>query len=103
LKPLFIPEKAFAEISMDFITDLPMTKKKFTNCLVVMDRLTKAPLLQNIGEITAEATARRLYEIFYPHYGIPRAIISRHRLWACIVAFGDALSQLRPTRIHRSY
>jgi hypothetical protein len=45
LKPLFIPEKAFAEISIDFITDLPMTKKKFTNCLIVMDRLTKAPLL----------------------------------------------------------
>jgi hypothetical protein len=76
LKPLPVPERAFAEISIDFITDLPMTKKKSTNCLVVVDRLTKAPLLQGIGEITAEATARRLYETFYPYYSIPRAITS---------------------------
>jgi hypothetical protein len=76
LKPLLIPERAFAEISIDFITDLPMTKKKSTNCLVVMYRLTKAPFLQNIKKITAEATARKLYETFYPYYGISRAITS---------------------------
>jgi hypothetical protein len=76
LKPLPILERAFAEISIDFITDLPMTKKKSINCLVVVGRLTKAPLLQVMGEITAEATARRLYETFYSYYGIPRAIIS---------------------------
>jgi hypothetical protein len=76
LKPLPIPEKAFAEISINFITDLPITKKKSTNCLMVVDRLTKAPFLQGIGEITAETTAKRLYETFYPYYGIPRAITS---------------------------
>jgi hypothetical protein len=76
LKLLFISKRAFAEISIDFITDFPMTKKKFTNCLVVVDRLTKALLLQGMEEITAEATARKLYEIFYPYYGISRAIIS---------------------------
>jgi hypothetical protein len=51
-------------------------QKKSTNCLVVVDRLTKAPLLQNIKEITAKATARRLYETFYLYYGILRAITS---------------------------
>jgi hypothetical protein len=76
LKFLSIPEKAFAEISIDFITDFPTTKKKSTNCLMVMDRLAKAPFLQGIEEITAEATAQRLYETFYPYYGIPRAITS---------------------------
>jgi hypothetical protein len=70
------PEKAFAEISIDFITDFPTIKKKSTNCLMVMDRLTKAPFLQNMREITAEATVRKLYETFYPYYGILRAIIS---------------------------
>jgi hypothetical protein len=79
LKPLLISERAFAEILIDFITDLPITKKKFTNCLVVMDRLIKAPLLQGMGEITAETTAKRLYETFYPYYGIPRAITSDRR------------------------
>jgi transposase InsO family protein len=76
LKLIFISERAFAEISIDFITDFPTTKKKSINCLVVMDRLTKALFLPDIGEITAEATARKLYETFYPYYGIPRAIIS---------------------------
>jgi hypothetical protein len=79
LKPLLIPERAFAEILIDFITDLPITKKKSTNCLMVVDRLTKAPLLQGMGEITAETTAKRLYETFYPYYGIPRAIINDKR------------------------
>jgi hypothetical protein len=76
LKLLPIPERAFAEISIDFITNLPTTKKKFTNCLVIVDRLTKAPFLQGMGEITAETTAKRLYETFYSYYDIPRAIIS---------------------------
>jgi hypothetical protein len=76
LKPLLIPEKAFAEILINFITDLPITKKKSTNCLMVVDRLTKAPLLQGIREITAETIAKRLYETFYLYYGISRAIIS---------------------------
>jgi hypothetical protein len=76
LKPLPIPEKAFAEISIDFITDLPIAKKKSTNCLIVMDRLTKAPFLQGMGEITAETIAKRLYETFYSYYSVPRAITS---------------------------
>jgi hypothetical protein len=76
LKPLLISERAFAEILIDFIIDLPITKKKSTNCLVVIDRLIKAPLLQGMGKITAETTAKRLYETFYPYYGISRAITS---------------------------
>jgi hypothetical protein len=71
-----IPEKAFAEISIDFIIDLLETSKKSTFCMVIVDRFSKAPLLQGILEITAKATAKRLYETFYPYYGIPRAITS---------------------------
>jgi hypothetical protein len=76
LKPLPIPERAFAEILINFIIDLPITKKKSINCLMIVDRLTKAPLLQGIKKITAETTAKRLYETFYPYYGIPSAITS---------------------------
>jgi hypothetical protein len=79
LKPLSIPKRAFAEISINFITDLLTTKKKSTNCLIIVDRLTKAPFLQDIKEITTEATARKLYETFYPYYSILRAITSDRR------------------------
>ena len=41
LQPLPIPDTAWDEISMDLITQLPVSKRGFSAILVVVDRLTK--------------------------------------------------------------
>jgi hypothetical protein len=55
--------------------------------MIIVDRFSKAPLLQEMSEITAKAIIKRLYETFYPYYGISRAIINNRgiqfvsRIW----------------------
>ena len=57
LKPLPIPQRIWAEISMDFITDLPPSGPNgVTNCLVITDRLTKGVILIGMSDITAEVS-----------------------------------------------
>lgn len=77
LKPLPIGERVASEISLDFITDLPPSgEKDATNCLVITDRLTKGVLLEAMADISAEATAKRIFYTWYPYHGLPRAITS---------------------------
>jgi hypothetical protein len=77
LKPLPIPERIWAELSIDFITDLPPSgRDNATNCMVVTDRLTKGIELEGMNDILAEAMATRLFERHYPVHGIPRAVVS---------------------------
>lgn len=77
LKPLPIPQRIWAEISMDFITDLPPSGLLGTsNCLVITDRLTKGLILIGMGEITSEAVANVFLTHFYMHHGLPLTITS---------------------------
>jgi transposase InsO family protein len=77
LKPLPIPQRIWAEISMDFITGLPAAKGSHaTNCLVITDRLTKSVILVGMGSITADALAGVFLTHFYMHHGLPTAITS---------------------------
>jgi hypothetical protein len=72
-----ILERIWGEISIDFITDLPLSgRDNATNCMVVTDRLTKGVKLEGLHDISAEAVARRLFERHYPIHGIPTAITS---------------------------
>jgi Integrase zinc binding domain len=41
LKPLEIPTERFEQVSMDFITTLPMTKENHDAVMVIVDKLTK--------------------------------------------------------------
>ena len=77
LKPLPIPQRIWAEISMDFITGLPLSKEnQATNLLVITDRLTKGVILVSMVEITAERLAEAFLTHFYMHHGLPLTITS---------------------------
>jgi transposase InsO family protein len=77
LKPLPIPQRIWAELSMDFITELPPTAHRgATNLMVITDRLTKSVILVSMVETTAERVADAFFTHFYMHHGLPRAITS---------------------------
>jgi len=48
LQPLQIPEQSWNSISMDFITDLPVTNNGNDGILVFVDRLTKMTMLRQL-------------------------------------------------------
>jgi hypothetical protein len=77
LKPLPIPAKALESISVDFITDLPMTLDGYDSVMVVVDRLTKmmhfVPTRKDATALDCAKLFRR--EIFRIH-GCPKSIVS---------------------------
>lgn len=77
LQPLPVPERKFEHITMDLITDLPVTQSGCDAVLTIVDRLTKlvsfTPLRKD-AKATDVASAFR--HSWYRHYGLPRAIIS---------------------------
>ena len=82
LQPLPIPTNPFDTITMDFITELPLSNG-YDAILVVVDKLTKYGLfIPSHGSDTAKDTAQLLFHHVIAHYGIPVQIISdRDRLW----------------------
>lgn len=76
LKPLSIPERPWAEISMDFIMDLPPSGG-FTTTLVITDRLSKmAHFLPMVGTPSASATANVFFKEIIRLHGTPVSITS---------------------------
>jgi hypothetical protein len=77
LQPLPVPEIKFDHITMDLITDLPVTKNGHDAVLTVVDRLTKlvhfAPLTKDAA---AKDVAMAFRQVWYRHYGMPSVIIS---------------------------
>ncbi|KAJ8523407.1 hypothetical protein ON010_g17573 [Phytophthora cinnamomi] len=77
LEPLRILDERWRSISMDFITDLPLTMSKVDSILVVVDRLTKrchfAPIAKTV---TAEGVARLFIDHIWRHHGMPTSIVS---------------------------
>jgi transposase InsO family protein len=77
LQPLPVPERKFEHITMDLITDLPVTKNGCDAVLTIVDRLTK---LVSFAPIRKDAKAKDVASVFrrvwYRHHGLPRAIIS---------------------------
>ena len=64
MKPLPVPDRIWREISMDFVTDLPLSNS-CTNLLVITDQLSKGVILELIVEITAVAVVGVFLYIFY--------------------------------------
>lgn len=76
LKPLPVPQRAWRDISMDFITHLPPSCN-FDAVLVIVDRLTKMRhFIPCTGTCDAEEVARLYVQHIWKLHGLPTTIIS---------------------------
>lgn len=90
LKQLPIPERAWSDVSMDFISGsgLPVSANKFDAIWVIVCRLTKRA---HFIPLTKKHNAEQLYQIYMDRifrlHGVPRRIVSdrdpkfKSRLW----------------------
>ena len=66
LKPLLVPDRRWAHISLDFVVNFPVSRDfrgyEYMNILVVTDRLSKQVYYIAINGMTAEDTARAFYD-----------------------------------------
>ena len=86
LKPLPVPDRIWSEITIDFITGLPVSQGCST-IQVITDRLSKAKSYERVeeGGLTAEASAMRFLDRHVRYHGFPRSIVSdRGAQWANI-------------------
>jgi hypothetical protein len=76
LQPLPIPKQRWQDLSMDFITDLPLSQA-FDALYIVKDRLTKqAHFIPCTKAITAEQTAHLFLKEIVRLHGVPLSIVS---------------------------
>jgi len=77
LEPLQIPQQRWRDISMDFILELPKTKKGFNSIWVVVDRLTKRThFVATTKDVTATGVAEMFMDHIWRHHGMPESIVS---------------------------
>ena len=75
LQPNEIPENIWQIVTMDFITDLPVSKG-FDSLLVTVDRFSKAIILSPCNKtVTALETTELFLENVWKRVGLPRQII----------------------------
>ncbi|KAL1280048.1 hypothetical protein QQF64_014648 [Cirrhinus molitorella] len=76
LQPLPIPQRPWSHIAIDFVTDLPPSRR-FTTILTVIDRFSKACRLIPLPKLpTAMETAETLCDNVFRFYGLPEDIVS---------------------------
>ena len=75
LKPLPVPSRPWAELSVDFVTGLPPSKGAEA-IMVVTDRLSKSVTFEPMINTTAPAVAEALLRCVIRYHGPPRSIVS---------------------------
>jgi hypothetical protein len=71
LQPLRLPENSWHTVSMDFITQLPMTERGHDAIFVVVDKLTKmVHLMPTNGKATVEQTAKPYADSVWRLHGV---------------------------------
>jgi hypothetical protein len=76
LRPLPVPERIWNEISMDYITDLPLTATGSRHLLVITDRLGKGLVLIPCRDLESGSLAKLFIRHYYANHGLPSAITS---------------------------
>ena len=76
-RPSQIPHRRWAYVSMDFITQLPMTKNGYDSIMVVVDSFSKrSHFIPCKTTLTGAQCAQLFYKEIYKHHGLPIKIIS---------------------------
>jgi predicted aspartyl protease len=83
LSPLPIPAQPWESVSMDFITDLPLTAKQHNMLLVIVDRFSKmVHLVPCHNSLTAEDAAQLMRRELFRLHGTPSSfVVDRDKLW----------------------
>ena len=79
LKPLPIPDRYWQDISVDFITPLPVCNRfgrKYEHIMVVVDRLSKKKKFIPLESLEVEAVVQAFIEWIWREEGFPSTIIS---------------------------
>lgn len=76
LQPLPIPDRVWSEISMDYITELPITERGNRHVLVITDRLAKGTIWIPVPDLESATLARAMISNYIGHHGLPSAITS---------------------------
>ena len=77
LQSTSIPEKKWSEVSVDFVTDLPVTRSKKDSILTVVDKATRMVHLIPCRKSTTAAEAAKLYwDNVVKLHGVPSVIYS---------------------------
>ena len=75
--PNEVPERPFEMISMDFVTQLPKTKRGSTAIYGITDCMSgRVCLIATENEVTAEKVADLTWEFWVRNFGLPEKIIS---------------------------
>jgi hypothetical protein len=100
LQPLPIPENVWEDISMDFVTGLPISNG-YSVIFVVVDRFSKAV---HLGALPAQFTAYKVAELFVnivcKVHGLPKSIISDRdpifisKFWSDLFKFSGTLLRM---------
>jgi hypothetical protein len=77
LQPLPVPDRKFAHVTLDLITDLPPTVNGCDAILTVVDRLTKLVSFSPIRkDASAKDVALAFRRVWYRQHGLPQVLIS---------------------------
>ena len=75
LRSLPIPERIGTELTIDFVTDLPVSEG-CTNIMVITDRLSKDIFVFGMDSMTADNCAKVFIDRYYRYFGFPRFLTS---------------------------
>lgn len=75
LRSLPIPEHIGSELTIDFVTDLPLSEG-YTKIMVITDRLSKDIFIFATNSMTAENCAKIFIDRYYRYFGFPRFLTS---------------------------
>lgn len=98
LVPLLLPTHPWTHLSVNFITDLPLSQN-CTVILVIIDRSSKFMHLVPLAELPMVFQTAKLFEHVFSYFSLPEDIISDHRpqftsrFWAgCMEKLGVTVS-----------
>jgi hypothetical protein len=77
LKSLKIATERFEQVSMDFITNLPVTKENHDAVMGIVDKLTKLVMfIPTRTDMDRVETAKKFFYRWYRWFDLPKKILS---------------------------